>query len=505
MDESFQHGLSPEQCVELDLLLTWLDRSPRLARLLRYLGEHSFAGSPQGLDEYTIATTLFGRSLNTFDSGEDAIVRVEAHRLRKKLKQYYETTGRDHAQQLILPAGSYQLVFVSREPSSEASQSAEVLPETHIIASAADVRAPRRIKPQYIYSFFLCFLLIALASLIYERHLQAPGLPVAAPSAPMLQANGVSAPLPLRILCGYKGLPQTDHNGQSWLSDRYVSGGGIWNRQPGPLLGTTDTMLYDRWRSGDFFYNIPLAPGSYELHLYFFSPSSSEDAMTTFSVHINDDAALLAFDPNSDAMGDNVADERVFRDVSPKADGVLHLSFTGESGVPMLNALALIPTTPHHQLPIRITMQNSAVTDHAGNFWRADTYYQNGHHSTQSHPISGTPDPDVYSHERYGHFSYTIPVDARGRYTVRLHFAEFYFGQKTSALGGPGSRLFRVLCNGQTLIDNFDIFKEAGSLHLLTRTYAHIRPTPQGKINLTFEPIVNNASISAIEVLDEDE
>ena len=59
------------------------------------------------------------------------------------------------------------------------------------------------------------------------------------------------------------------------------------------------------------------------------------------------------------------------------------------------------------------------------------------------------------------------------------------------------------MCNGQTLLDNFDIFKEVGSLHEDTKTFRHLKPSAQGKLNLTFEPIVNNATVSGIEVLDE--
>jgi hypothetical protein len=63
--------------------------------------------------------------------------------------------------------------------------------------------------------------------------------------------------------------------------------------------------------------------------------------------------------------------------------------------------------------------------------------------------------------------------------------------------------VFRVLCNGNTLLDNFDIYKEAGSLHVLTKTFYHLKPSAQGKLNITFEPIQNHATVSGIEVLDE--
>jgi len=88
------------------------------------------------------------------------------------------------------------------------------------------------------------------------------------------------------------------------------------------------------------------------------------------------------------------------------------------------------------------------------------------------------------------------------RYTLILHFAESYFGSQAGG-GGAGSRVFRVMCNGEILLDNFDVYKEAGSLHMLTKTFYHLRPSAQGKLNITFEPVVNNATVSGIEVLDE--
>src|SRR5580698_1427621 len=83
--------------LEFELLLEWLTRSPRLANLLRYVGGKYFSGESRQLTEYNIATEVFGRSKTVFDAGEDAIARVEAHRLRKRLKEYYEGPGKDHA------------------------------------------------------------------------------------------------------------------------------------------------------------------------------------------------------------------------------------------------------------------------------------------------------------------------------------------------------------------------------------------------------------------------
>jgi len=77
-----------KQRAELAAMVERLARSPRLANLLRYVGDKALNGEADQIREYNIATEVFGRS-QTFDSSQDAIARVEAHRLRKKLKEFY--------------------------------------------------------------------------------------------------------------------------------------------------------------------------------------------------------------------------------------------------------------------------------------------------------------------------------------------------------------------------------------------------------------------------------
>jgi hypothetical protein len=283
-----------------------------------------------------------------------------------------------------------------------------------------------------------------------------------------------------------------------WGPDEYFSGGGSWPRTPGFIARTSEPFLFDHARTGDFSYNIPLKPGSYELHLFFSTPSS--EAIATFNVAINEERVLSGFDINEDALGQDVADERVFRDVSPGKGGFLRIDFSGALSPPTLNAIEVLPSASHAELPIRLIMQTTSLTDHKGQIWYPDNYFMNGHLSDQAHPLPDSPDPDLFSGERYGHFTYAIPVDVRGTYTLVLHFAEFYF---TSAASGANGRLFKVMCNGQVLLDNFDIFKEGGHLREVTKIFRHQKPSAQGKLNLTFEPIVNNATVSGIEVLDE--
>ena len=483
---------------ELDAVIASLSNSSRLARLLTYIGDKYFEEATEKLHEYDLATEVFGRSKSTFNPGEDAIVRVEAHRLRKRLKEYYEGEGKDHPIQISFPPGSYVPVFTRCNKEIDTKDRAEVEP---LIRTS-----PKSRRWIFVASGFAILLIVGIGFLIISQHRSPRSLAVkASPPAPSLGTAeaGVFAHVPLHILAGYSGKPQLSSSGTLWLPDHYAHYGGTWTRSPGFIGRTNDPLLFEHWRNGDFSYDIPLQPGIYELHLYFLDGRSKEASPSTFSVTANGKSLLSGFDIYTDAMGADIADERIFRDITPGPDGMLHLDFTSMMGTAQLSAISILPGLPHKQLPIRIVAQPNSYTDHGGDFWRPDDYYLGGYASEKNEAVTGTSDPGLYAGERYGDFSYAIPVVPGDRYTLILHFAELYFGPNAPGGGGVGSRVFRVICNGQTLLNNFDIYKQVGSFHALTETFHHLKPTAQGKLNITFQPIANNATVSAIEVIDE--
>src|SRR5438552_951694 len=76
--------------------------SERLKRFLRYGVEETLAGRRENLKEYTLALDVFDKDAS-HDPGSDPIVRVEARRLRTRLKEYYETDGRNDPIRIGLP------------------------------------------------------------------------------------------------------------------------------------------------------------------------------------------------------------------------------------------------------------------------------------------------------------------------------------------------------------------------------------------------------------------
>jgi hypothetical protein len=513
MDKEFSSSSTEVERAEWETVLFALSRTPRLAKLLRYIGELYFQNLQTEITEFHIATEVFGRSQTVFDSSKDSIARVEAFRLRKRLKEFYESEGKDHAISISLPAGSYIPSFIHHNTALSAQNAVALkvgLTEEQGPADSSLIPPAERMTQSPFRHQPLRIALVAAASILvlvavwftYQYWIQRShssgfvGRYPQVPAGAVVPAN--LAPMPLRLLAGYNGTPRIDSAGDYWLADRYYSS-GVGRIRPGQAAShTSDPMLFDHWRLGDFHYDIPLASGTYELHLFFVAPQSEDVDQGMFSITANGNPLLQWFNISSDALGANVADERIFYDISPDKDGYLHLAFAANGTEPSLNAIEILPGLPHKMLPIRLVMQRTSVTDRNGNFWHPDNYFQNGRISDVPEQVSGTSDTDLYSHERFGHFAYSIPVDTRSRYSLVLHFAELYW-----ANDGAGRRRFSVLCNGSTLLDDFDIFKEAGSLHALTKTFHHLRPSPEGKLNLTFEPLLNNATVSAIEVLDE--
>jgi len=502
-------------------------RSPRLSRLLTYLCTKYLAGESDQIKEYSIGVEVLERPLS-FDPTEDAGARVEVHRLRRRLQQFYDTEGASHKLRLVIPVGHYIPAFVPNSVKDTPAPAAITADEPAPVpfGLVADILHREPESPQ---GFFgpkhLRFLwtataitvvvavLIALQSGRKPPVSAAPqGLQPAAAGAVTLAALRAPAPvLPgsvVRLGCG-RTVSYTDRSGQTWSADRYFEGGRAFDSPRQFIARAFDPKLFQSGRSGDFSYRIPVPKGVYELHLGFvetaFGPGTvagGGEYSRTFDVTANGRTLLDDFDIYSDANGTNVADMRVFKDVSPDRDGFVHLEFHSRRAPSLINYIELLPAQAHHLNPIRLVAQENFFTAANGTVWSPDTYVVGGQLNAHTAQVSGTEDPDLYARERFGHFEYAIPVDS-GTYTVALHFVEKYFGQGNTGGGGPGSRLFDVFCNGLPLLHNFDIVKEAGINHALIKVFSGLAPNAQGKLVIAFNPVHDYASLYALEVVDE--
>jgi Tol biopolymer transport system component len=80
--------------------------SKRCQDFLRLIVGHALAGELDCLRERMIGAEMFGRPID-YDTSNDAVVRVRATEVRKRLSQYYSGTAQTPLVSIELPAGSY--------------------------------------------------------------------------------------------------------------------------------------------------------------------------------------------------------------------------------------------------------------------------------------------------------------------------------------------------------------------------------------------------------------
>jgi len=510
---------------ELNRLLesTAFRSSKRCRDFLGYIVEHTISGPSGALKERSIGVELFQLPVD-FDTGQHTIVRVTANEVRKKLAQHYLAANSSHQPVRIgLPPGSYSAEFAwgtrrveaQCEPDVEVKADTQAPPESVSVESRAPMRRNWRARLA-----IACGAIVLITACAFSLLRWQPAKPV----PPETKSASAAGPAPsalsgggdLRMIVGSSS-SYTDRSGRTWGPDQFFSGGFVLVRPAERILRTLDPDIYRHVRQGDFHYDIPLQPGSYELRLHFaetglvdfISAESSGEGQRLFRVTVNGRPILDLFDVVADADGANTADVRVFRNVSPANDGFLHLDFVSQRGTAILSGFEVLPVSPGKVLPIRIRAGFPASwQDPAGLRWQADSYFLGGNALVRTrNPVRGidstSPEMALYASERWGHFSYALPV-ADGRYRVTLRFCESHYGRGNTGVGGLGSRVFDVYCNGVALLRNFDIFKAAGGEgRPLDRTFSGIRPTAQGKIVLTFVPILGMACVNGIEVVEE--
>jgi TolB-like protein len=107
---------------ELDRILSSriFSTARRSRMFLQYVVERSLANSAP--KEFEVAVDVLERGAD-YDPDVDATVRVEASRLRHRLREYYDTAGRTDPILIDIPKGGYGAVFSSRERNAYSSVS----------------------------------------------------------------------------------------------------------------------------------------------------------------------------------------------------------------------------------------------------------------------------------------------------------------------------------------------------------------------------------------------
>jgi hypothetical protein len=126
----------------------WLRDSQQLSSFLKHVVTETLAGRTAGLKEYSLGLAVFHRP-PSYDPRSDAIVRVQASLLRKRLASFYDNEGRDSPVRIEIPRGGYIARFAE--------------PET----PPAEQPKPRLLWPYYCVAMLVVGLL--LGSLLAQR------------------------------------------------------------------------------------------------------------------------------------------------------------------------------------------------------------------------------------------------------------------------------------------------------------------------------------------------
>ena len=105
--------------------------SPRLAAFLRFVVDATQDGVADRLKEFTIGVEVFNRGI-AFDPQTDNVVRVSASRLRGKLAEYYQSSGRADPILIELPRGGYVPIFSQQRTAAKSSPPTVINPAVRI-------------------------------------------------------------------------------------------------------------------------------------------------------------------------------------------------------------------------------------------------------------------------------------------------------------------------------------------------------------------------------------
>jgi len=139
-----------------------------------------------------------------------------------------------------------------------------------------------------------------------------------------------------------------------------------------------------------------------------------------------------------------------------------------------------------------INCGGGAFTAADGTSYAADQYFSGGSTYSTVDAIAGTEDDTLYQSERYGAFTYSVPVP-NGTYDVVLQFAEIY-------ATANGARVFDVSIEGAVAVNDLDIHAVAGhdAAHDVIVSGMAVS---DGALTITTSVVADNPKLSAFTIV----
>jgi len=146
------------------------------------------------------------------------------------------------------------------------------------------------------------------------------------------------------------------------------------------------------------------------------------------------------------------------------------------------------------QLVVAVNAGGGSTT-YNGVPYQADTYFSGGDTSSTTDAIAGTVDSTVFQSERFGSYSYAVPV-TNGTYSIELQFAEIYHT-------ASGERAFNLQVEGQTKLSNVDLYSLVGADAAYTYRVDDVY-VGDGSLNISLESLVDNGTLAGFAVYSSD-
>ena len=180
----------------LDKVSSLLGKSEVYRKLLAYLTERALQGEvPKELD---IAVDVFGKDAS-FNSSEDAVVRVNVRSLRQRLDEYYRGPGAQDALRIEIPKGGYRVQITDHL----APPVAQVpVPATERVEAATEPQRVSRSRHWALVAGVTVVAVAVLAALYILRPAAAPKLQTSEVRNSFLWAPVSGSSRPLTIVLG---------------------------------------------------------------------------------------------------------------------------------------------------------------------------------------------------------------------------------------------------------------------------------------------------------------
>ena len=150
----------------------------------------------------------------------------------------------------------------------------------------------------------------------------------------------------------------------------------------------------------------------------------------------------------------------------------------------------------------RVNAAGPALQATEGPDWTPDTGLVSGGNASdwgstvpRDTTVPATAAPDLFATERWGAQSWNFPVPAGKSLTVRL-----YFANQCGCTSAVGSRVFDVLVDDVTTLDDFDIVKTAGDKKGTMQSFT-VTSDSDG-LDIDLRGVVENPLVNGVEILD---